>query len=191
MNRWESNPRLNICQANTLTKMYLQASLPYFHFKKRMCIGVLLACISVYYLHAWYPQKTEGGIRPPLTDSCELSHVGAGNWTQVLSKNNQCSLLLKHLSRPLSSEIAFLTDLDSRTYLDKMQTTCLHLSSSGITGKCHHTQPPRLAANLQPFSRLDNPVLLYSSSLLLRLVHAFNSQHSGDASIFEFKVSPV
>ena len=39
-----------------------------------MCMNVLLACLSVYHMHAWSLQKPEEGIRTPgtgVTDGCE------------------------------------------------------------------------------------------------------------------------
>ena len=47
-----------------------------------MCMCVLLACISMYCVRAWNPQRPEKGssaLVTGYTDVCELTWVGPGN----------------------------------------------------------------------------------------------------------------
>lgn len=67
-----------------------------------MCISHLPKYMSVYHMCTWFPQKSKSRSNFLLTGvQIAISHhVGAGNQTQVLWKNNQCSYLLSPLSIP-------------------------------------------------------------------------------------------
>ena len=57
------------------------------------CMYDLPACMSVYHAHAWCPQGQKRMWAPlgPELQMVVSQHVGAGNRTQVLCKNNQDS----------------------------------------------------------------------------------------------------
>lgn len=59
--------------------------------------GCFSVFVSAYFVHAWYPQKPEEGIRSPGVERRLQSSVGARNWTQVLRKSSQCSPRLSQL----------------------------------------------------------------------------------------------
>ena len=63
---------------------------------------ILLACMSVYQMHAWCPEKADEGSEPSgtgIADSCEPPDVGKQTW--VLWKRNQCPSRLRHFSSSL------------------------------------------------------------------------------------------
>ena len=58
-------------------------------------MGVLHACMSVYHLHAWYPQRPEDGFRSPETGvagACELLPYGC--WKLNLGPLEEQTVLL-------------------------------------------------------------------------------------------------
>jgi hypothetical protein len=68
-----------------------------------MCLSVLPACMYVYYVCAWCPQRSEESIGSPGTgiiDGWELPSIGVGNRTWVLCKSSKGSQLLRYLSSP-------------------------------------------------------------------------------------------
>lgn len=46
--------------------------------------------MSIHHMLAWYPWRSEKGIRAPGTGVMD-GYVGAGSWTPVLCKNSWCS----------------------------------------------------------------------------------------------------
>ena len=63
---------------------------------------MLVVCMYMHHVDVWCPQKSEERLRSPetrVTDGFELL-LGAGNATQVICKNSQCSKLTKRFSSP-------------------------------------------------------------------------------------------
>lgn len=58
----------------------------FFYF---MSVSVFPACTSVYYMGAWYLQRSEKGVRSPGTGVLRQlqAAMDSGNWTLVLSKS--------------------------------------------------------------------------------------------------------
>ena len=60
----------------------------------------LPACMRMYPMCAWYPQRPEDSMRCPRTGVTGDCDVGAENWTWVLSMSRHCSWLLSCFSSP-------------------------------------------------------------------------------------------
>lgn len=77
----------------------------YYYF---LCMSALSVCMYVHLIHAWYPQKSEGGL-----DSLELElrtivsyYMATKNRTWILCKSSQMLLITKP---PLQTSVPFLS----------------------------------------------------------------------------------
>jgi hypothetical protein len=82
----------------------LGISVPGFFYIFEMCMCGLPACMYMYHVHAWSPQRSQEGMGSPgtgVTDSCNLAHgcPALECWVQFLCKN-KCSILLSFFSIP-------------------------------------------------------------------------------------------
>lgn len=97
---WWCSPLLLIKEAETHGSLSVPGQLGLPQNPRSICS---ILCKLVFFLSLILCTLGEG-IRSPGTvirDDCE-SHVGAGNWTRVLWKNNQCTLPLRHCSSPIN-----------------------------------------------------------------------------------------
>lgn len=79
----------------------------YFYF---IYLNVLPACMSMFYMHVWCPQRPEGVLGPLELElpRIVIHHMNAGNQTRVFFKSNKHLWLLSHLSSPPLSLFFFL-----------------------------------------------------------------------------------
>lgn len=73
-----------------------------FKFTFFICVGFFCLHLCLYTICMQCPEE---GITCPesgVSDSCELSSMGAKNWTRVLRKSNQCSYAPNQLSSPFT-----------------------------------------------------------------------------------------
>lgn len=58
---WKSEVNLRCCPTRTTNLFFFNLK---FHF---MCMGVVPACMSVHFVHAWCPQRSEEVVESPGT----------------------------------------------------------------------------------------------------------------------------
>jgi len=77
-----------------ITSLYKQV----FFFKKIYVYACVFVCLQ-------RPENHSESLGAGVTVGCELSEVGAWNWTQVLQKKQQTLYTLKHLSSPIQTAL--------------------------------------------------------------------------------------
>lgn len=75
-----------------------------------MCLGVLVACLSMCRVHTWCPHQPEEGIRSPAQELHKVvrNHLSAENWTLVPPPQEQHMRQLSTAPPPLFVTLDYL-----------------------------------------------------------------------------------